>query len=847
MTSETEKTKQQKNNQTSGDAQTSEVGEHSKRLTERRRFMQGAGVAGAVIATGMAAQAVGRTRNDNQGPALGGPSCESSASTSSSSEIDHTDLAARYQRAQQMNQGSNNRRDIVLNATLFPHWIGDSDQFWYVRETRAGQQYRLVDAAQRTNVLAFDHKTLARRLAKLTASDVDPENLPFKNIEITVSPRTVKFSAFDADWEYNEVTQRCKKLDYSLAPPWVTSPDGKLGAFVRDYNVWVRDIASGQERALTQDGERFYEYASTTTWYGRPERPGLIDLVWSPDSKRILTQLRDTREIKVAPPVIHVPEGEVRAEVIDPQRRRAFANDKHKEAWTLLSIEVQSGAVQWFDCPPQPVTYPHYYGVFPRKQGWWRDNRYVCFVHQELDNLYAGRNTRVLELDSHTGATRVLFKENPEGHFSLIPTSHLECPVLSLPKSDELIWWSDRSGWMHLYLYDARTGQLKNTITQGNWLVRNILHHDADKRELVIQTAGRANGRNPYYRDVCRVNIDTGEITTVISSDHEYVVCDPRDRISHRYKTTGVASSGRYIVATRSRVDAMPVSVLLDRNGREVMPLETADVHGMPKNWRPPEPVLVKAADGQTDIYAVVTRPSNFSPDKSYPVIDFTWVPTVGAFSNDALGNFIYMLPAAYAELGFIVVQVAGRGQSLLRPTLRNKKFQRYSREIDTPYAEMDRADAIAAIKQLAQRYTYMDRDKVGVVDFEVTTGALNGLLVYPDFYKVGIANNPFVDSRMFLFPTTSDEPDYAGVVENLRGKLLLLGRPREEVIPISGLYELVDALQKAGKRFDLMVFPDLRHGPGLPSYGMRIIWDYLVTHLQGVTLPTDSGTGTDS
>ncbi len=806
---------------TNPNADTKEV---SSKIAERRGFMHKVGVASAAVFTAsVSAQGVSHSAK------LGVKDPDKVPPSPDQNPVSTNEMLARYQRAQTLDQAASILRNVVLNASVAPHWIGDSDHFWYLRETRAGEEYRLVDAAKQTNIPAFDHGALAAALAKGSGEQVNPQDLPLSNVEIALSPPKVTFTAFKADWEYDVATRRVTKLDYPLSPQWRVSPDGKKAAFIRDYNLWVRDMQSGRERQLTHDGEEFYEFGYPPTVYGRRELDHQ-DFLWSPDSKRLVTQLRDTRAVGIGVPLVqHVPpDGSLRPNIINPERRVAFAGDEQVEAWQPVSIDVQSGAIQTFDCPPQPINHPPYLGYFSANRGGWIDNRYVWYTHQHIDETH----TRVLKLDSHTGKSSVLFEEDPESCFPIIPRqTHRRAPAMYLPASRELIWWSDRNGWAHLYLYDALSGKLKKTLTQGNWLVRNILHYDADQRELFIQTAGRGSWPNPYYRDVCRLNLDTGELNTVVASDHEYVVYEPYSGPGR--DTSGVSPSGRYVAVTRSRVDANPVSLLLDRDGRELLTVETADPYGMPDYNVPPEPALVKAADGETDVYAVVTRPSDFSPDKSYPLLDYTWGPPVGAYSNNRSSS-VGMPAAAYAELGFIVVQVAGRANQW---TYREKAFQDYSNP-EVPGGGFGyKVDAVAAIKQLAQRYPYMDINRVGVVEPISTPGVLTAMLVYPDFYKVGTIQSPPADSRLFpmnLF--APDHPPYEDFAENLRGKLLLIQGMMDDVVSAGAMFRLVEALQKANKRFDMLVLPNVGHAPS--DYVTRVCWDYLVRHLLGAEPP---------
>lgn len=757
-------------------------------------------------------------------------------------------IESRYQRAQALEQGVFTKK-VALNTTLFPHWISNSDCFWYIRDIKTdnttpimgGKEYRLVNAKTAINTVAFNHRALSDILIKITGKSVDADNLPIKDVEIKLSPLRVVFSAFDRRWTYHEEDNTCQEINF-YPQNWKISPCGKKAIFIRDYNLWLKNLTSGQEKPLTLDGEKYNVYAGTPTVYGRQEAPS-VEALWSPDSQRIFTVLIDTRNVKVGPPLVqHVPtDGSLRPKIQDPDRRVAFPEDEYIEAYRFLAIDIGNGNIQYADYHPCPVFYPPYLGYFTGCRGWWaNDSRHAYFIDQER----GGKTLRLISFDTLTGKTKKIIEENSDFSVTLIPLSHLAAPLMPLPETDEFIWFSERSGWAHLYLYDLTTGELKNSITQGEWLVRNILHYEATHRELLIQTASRKSDINPYYCDICRVNIDTGQLTPILSTDHDYVVCDQRSRISYvgDKTATGVSPCGRFVVATRSRVDEVPVSVLFScdgkesssETGKELLTVETANVSGLPKNWQWPEPVMLKAADNTTDIYGVIFRPSDFSPDNSYPILDCTngYSAPIGSFSNSPGGIAHYLSPAAYAELGFIVVKFNNRGNE----GLRNTSFNTYHDPLlpldPMQFSKYYKTDCIAGIKQLAQRYPYMDLNRVGIAEFGSIPTALAGLLLYPDFYKVGVSNNPKADNRLMasLGMWEGDYLQFEDFAANLRGKLLLMAGMLDDVLPVSMTFRIVDALQKANKDFDMLLLPNLGHE--LSGYTTRRAWDYLVTHL---------------
>lgn len=547
----------------------------------------------------------------------------------------------------------------------------------------------------------------------------------------------------------------------------------------------------------------------------------------------------------------HLPEdGSLRPTVT--HRRMAFPGDDHIDEYRFLAIEVEAGQQQEAHYRRCPV-FRNAMGYFSHGHGWWaEDNRYAYFIDLERGGDHMAR---LLEFDTYTGATRVIIEEeSPDTCFKLRLDSRWPIQARPLPSSDDIIWYSERSGWAHLYLYDRKTGQLKNPITEGDWIVRDIRHYDPESRELIIQTAGRVKGRHAYYRDICRVNVDTGELTPIVSTDHEYIIFEEGNELSYNisngrdvWGSAGVSSTGRYVVTTRSRADDIPVSLLLDRAGNELLKLETADISGLPDGWQWPEPVKLLAVDGKTDIYGVVYRPSHFSPEQSYPILDFSFASKeaclipAGSFTNNSVAGVTYLWAAALAQLGFIVVDLYGRGTSS-----RHRAFSA-DPDPDLPMSN-NQADRVASIRQLAERYPYMDLDRVGAGGLLSTPVPVSGLLGHPDFYKVGVTNGAVLDERIksaFYSEAYGNLPASAKTkqlihtyAKNLKGKLLLMHGMLHSTIPAAVPFRLIHALQQANKDFDMLFLPN--DGYGMSSYAIRRGWDYLVKHLLGAIPPTE-------
>ena len=766
--------------------------------------------------------------------------------------MDELDIEGRYRSAATLMQGVYSR-SFVPNAISFPVWIGDSDCFWYERELVDGREYRFVNVKVESNEVAFDHSSLAASLGGMVGKVINACDLPITSLEMSLDLTAdrmpvdeLRFFAFNKHWLYKVKQNICCEVDTLESS--VMSPDGSRAIFSKDCNLWMRDLVTGEQRQLTNDGEADFAYgASGSAWGVQLDTD--LQVCWSPDSKKILAVRRDTRGVLSLPIVRHVPsDGSLRPTV--ETVKIAFPGDDHIETMQLLSIDIENGRIQWANYMPIPTT-RNSWSFFKSNFGWWaNDSRRTYFVHVARNY----KSVRVCKFDTDSGATETIFEEATDTHISLMADGNSYPTFLPMPTSGELLWFSERSGWGHLYLYDLESGVLSNAVTAGEWIVCNVIRLDCNRREAYIQTAGRFAGRDPYLRDLVRVHIDTGEITTLIASDHNYwSICQAEFNTTHarwfgydNELSNGVSPSGDFAIVTKSRADEIPISLLLDRNGTEILEFETADISSLPSRWRWPECVKVLADDGETDLYGLVYRPSHFSSKRSYPVVshilntpEHTWVPK-GSFSNAPILGMSYWDAAALAELGFIVVQIDGRGTPL-----RSKRFHDESYGRQASASNID--DHVAGIRQLAQRYPYMDLQRVGITAHALGgSGAVEGLLKHPNFYRVGVASM-FPDSRLMACSLMSEK--YEGItsykasqnyleaqVDQLQGKLLLMGGMLDFMTPPAGTFRLVEALQKSNMDFDMLLLPNLGHASS--SYLIRRAWDYLVENLLEVTPP---------
>ncbi len=765
-------------------------------------------------------------------------------------------VLAQYRRAEAM-EHELYKPSMVLNAQIYPHWIGGSQCFWYMRKTRKKTksvedittEYRLVNARTATQTQAFNPQRLAQALAQSSGKIVDPDSLPLTQIKLELSPARVCFAAFGKHWQFDIVEEVCKEVSveaitHPIPPGGLISPDGKKVVFPRDYNLWVLDLQSGEESALTQNGERHNAYGivpearDLIAGLADPYGPLALEALWSPDSSKLFTFQLDERQVRSVPSMLYVPQdGTVAPQVVE--RKYALSGDKHVAKYRMVVIDVSTGKETAANYPAIDDSFV-WLCPFSGNRAWWsKDARHAYFI----DMTRGQKTARVLVFDTHTGTVNMLFEESARTYLDLGIEFESPSMLTTLSDTDELIWYSERTGWAHLYLYDLTTGNLKHAITSGDWRVRHIVNVNPATRELLLQISGRVEGRNPYYRELVKVHLDSGEMMVLASGDYDYSICKQSGCDS------GLSPCNEFLVVNQSRVDMPSVTELRDQNGHCVLTLETADIDGLPSKWRWPERVTLKADDGQTDIYGLVFHPSDFDPNKSYPVLDFdtvtpfyTGYPT-GAFhtGGDPSGNCWYTTAAAMSELGFIVTLIMGRGTPC-----RSKTFHDFGYESFMEGGGI--IDHVAGIKQLGELYPYMDLSRIGMMKPDSpSNGSIFALLNHPDFYKVGVtfsAWDPRLVKQGEIYHGFLDESDcqrliWRDAAKNLRGKLLLITGMLDHFFHSSMTFQLVDVLVKANKDFDLIIQPNGGHGFRVKNAHRRA-WDYLLLNLQGRQLPKD-------
>jgi dipeptidyl aminopeptidase/acylaminoacyl peptidase len=764
------------------------------------------------------------------------------------------------------------RSMFVLNERVLPHWQpGPRDRFSYRKEFADGTSgFLLVDAATGSTTAAFDPKTVAEGLGTALGRAIDPGRLPFRDYE-DVGPGSIRLLVDGKPWRCSTLKPACEQE--ALAPPpspaEVASPDGKWVAYVEGSNLWVRSANGSTRFPLTKDGSPHHAYATvpdataaslnagrggstSPKAFGRPISgppgpPMPPDVAWSPDSRRILTYRTDEREVLDLTLVQSVPtDGTLRP--LAYTWRAAMPNDPAipwMEPW-IFDIANKSGT----KLPVDPLPANFWSPIQSHQAFWSKDGSKVYLI--ALTRYFKTMSLHVF--DAATGGGRLLLSET--GRTFLEPAANDERPQMQVLANGDILWFSEREGFGHLYLYDGASGALKRQLTKGPWTVRNVLRLDEAAGFVYLAANEREPGDDPYYRKIYRVRLTDGKTTLLTPEDADHRVrCEqesifsdrPSPAALHPEFSLGFSPSGRYFVDSYTRADLPPVTVLRRADGTLVKEVERTDISRLKAiGYVAPERFTALAEDGATRLYGTLHRPSSFDPTLRYPVLDAIYPgPNNHRSQPDFLANvFDAGFAQAVAELGFIVVTVDGRGTAG-----RSKAFH------DVSYGGLAQAgnlaDHVAVLQELGRRNPFMALDRVGI--FGASGGGfatVHAMLTYPDFFKVGVADAGNHDPRAYdsVWGETYNGPEAGrnyldaanpALAANLKGRLMLLhGDLDSNVLPGQTLM-LVDALIKANKDFDLLLVPNAGHTTLLQSpWAMRRALDFLVRQLLGKEPP---------
>jgi dipeptidyl aminopeptidase/acylaminoacyl peptidase len=738
---------------------------------------------------------------------------------------------ADYQQAEKFMDYSVN--DMVMHKVEHPAWMEDG-RFWYSDQGEDGIVYMLVDPVKGTKVVAFDREKLAAAANALPLKPpANPDDEPQKKLDAK-KLKIIEMSFSDNDKTVTvSFIGRKLKCDLSgegkceVVPPNGTllsmSPDGKKAVFLRSYNLWLRDVASGKETQLTTDGVKDYAYGMSHMGVGKDG----VSVQWSPDSKKIWTSQLDERKVKemyLVPVVRDHPQL--------ASGKYAFSGDPNVRIVERVVIDLDAKKVVRLKLEPESGRSPGAGGSVQ----WSDDDSQVTFVSMARDFKQVWLRTA----DTETGEVRQLmtetsptFFENADsapavyGNLRLIQTSWRY-----LPETKELIWFSERDNWGNLYLYDVATGKVKNQITHGEGNVRQVLRVDTKARTIYFMGVGKEKGWDPYYTAFYKVNFDGSglQLLTPEKADHSVLLSPDGHFYSDIYSTS--------VEPDKAAIHELGGKVAVDLPSEDISRLKAA-------GWVAPVPIVVKARDGKTDLYGFMFKPSNFDPKKKYPIVNYIYPgPQIGSCggSRSFHGRHGSTDMQSLAELGFITVCIDAMGTPA-----RSKSFH------DARYGEMGDntiPDQIAGMKELAAKYPWIDLDRAGIWGHS-GGGAATGsaMFHYPDFFKVGISESGNHDNRIYNETwaekylgqevkdvngkSNYDSQANEEFAKNLKGHLLLAHGTMDDNVAPNNTLLVVAALIKANKDFDLIMIPNRPHAYGPDAnYMVRRRWDYFVRYL---------------
>lgn len=702
--------------------------------------------------------------------------------------------------------------DKVYYSGVDAHWIGQTHAFWYVRHTPEGDFYQLVDADSRERSLLFNHDSLAVALRTASGREVRPGGLGLRRLSVSDDRKTLDFEFAGRRWHYRlegnalecrgdvpapRKGRHWMEVDDEKGGRPVTSPDGKWVAYVRENNVWVREKATGRERQLSYDGTIGFYYSSYIRW--SPDSRKLVSYKLRPAEKRYVYYVESSPSDQLQPR-LH------KQEYAKPGDELTF------KVPCIFHVETGKAVV------PSTELFCHQYALHAPQ--WTADSKHIIFDYNERGH----KVYRVLECSAETGEVRPIIEETHDKYVNY--TRYFRH---NLADGRHIIWMSERDNWNHLYMYDRTTGRPTHQITKGEWYVREVLRVDEENKWIYFSANGVNRDEDPYHIRYYRIGFDGRNMEDLTPAKGMH---------SARF-----SADMAYLVDVCSTAEVPPVAVLRSgTDGRKVMSLEKADISRLEAaGWRKPEVFSAKGRDGKTDIWGLIYRPSNFSPDKRYPIVEYIYQGPGSQYVPKSFISYDWNM-SSLAELGFIVVMVDGMSTSFRSREFENVCYQNLQ--------DAGLPDHMAWLRAAARKYPYMDIDRVGI--FGASAGgqeSTNAVLLHPDFYKAAYSACGCHDNRMdkiwwnelWMGYPVGEQYRKSSNVENAhllrRPLMLVVGELDDNVDPASTM-QVADALIKARKDFELVVLPGAGHTMG-ELFGERKRFDFFVRHLMGVTPPS--------
>jgi len=736
---------------------------------------------------------------------------------------------------------SYNINSLAYKGLVHAQWL-DDDRFWYRDASEQGVTYMLADPAKGTRAPAFDQVKLAAALSTASNGVIknDPAHLGISDLVFSDEDRTLTATVSGNSYECNLAAQpeTCKRLAPAVdatpvqapnhgdkEPPPTLSPDKKMGAFIRDWNLWVRNMATGAETQLTTDGVKDYGYATDNAGWQHSDRAIVL---WSPNSDKIATFQQDQRktgEMYLVP----VTNGHPKLEAW----KYPLVGDANVTMIERVVIDVPTKRLVRFKMPPDQHRSTlcddiACDGPTLDDAEWSPDEAHLAFVSTARDH----KQEWLRVADTTNGDVREVMSETAPKFFE---SGNEKINWHYLPNSNEILWFSERDDWGNLYLYDLTTGQLKNQITHGPGNVTQVLRVDETTRTVYFVGVGKEAGRDPYLQHFYSVHFDGSglRLLTPQNADHNIKL----------------SSDGRYFVDSYSTPTEPETTVVRAADGKVVMEMGKQDIRKLlASGWVPPTPIKVKARDGHTDLYGLMFKPTHFDGSMKYPIINHVYPGPQTGSCGDRQFHASHGDMQALAELGFVVVCIDGMGTPW-----RSKTFH------EAYYADMGDntiPDQVSGMKDLAAQYPFIDLDRAGIYGHSGGGNATAAALFhYPDFFKVGIAESGNHDERDYEDDwaekwaglevknpdgtSNYDSQANQNFAKNLKGHLLLAHGTMDDNVPPNQTLLVVEALIKANKDFDLLLIPNVAHGyAAYTQYMTRRRWDYFVRYLAGAAPP---------
>ena len=769
-------------------------------------------------------------------------------------------------------------KKMIFSTSVDAHWMKKSDRFWYEYETSQGKKWLLVDPVRRTKTPLFDSDKLAAELTRAVKDPFDGQHLKLDNMKLLADENTLQFTVKSTaevlrkDWaelkaknknskdsvekkvhtfQFNLISQQLKEIETEKEPTrlaWANiAPDSSKVVYVKNFNLFWMDKANFLkaikdlkdttlvENAITKDGVADYEYG----WGDRGDDNVEVEkkkndrkrapVLWSADSKQFIITRTDQRKVNDLW-VIHNtreprPTLETYKYAMPGEKEQPQSDLVHYsfDTRTLSNLPISTFKDQtlslWSTTPPANTRDDDF------RPTTWLGNAtefYFSITSRDL------KRVDVLRWNLKTNQKEVVIEERSNTYIDF------EKPELL---GNELIWWSERDGWGHFYLYD-KSGILKRQLTSGPYHTAGAARVDASLRKLYFTANGKEKGEDPYYEHLYSVSLDGGAAALLNKGD-----------FNHEININDAAS---YFISNFSRVNSVPASALYDQNGAKIMDLETADLSQLlAAGYQFPEPFTFKADDGITDLYGVMYKPFDFDSTRTYPLVQYVYPGPQTESVNKSFGRGMDRTDRL-AQFGFVVVTLGNRGGH----PARSKWYHNFGYGDLRDYGL---ADKKAAVDQLADRHSFIDRSKVGIHGHSgggfMSTAAL---LVYPDVFKVAVSSAGNHENNIYnrwwsekhhgvqerILPSGDTTFVYqieknSELAKNLKGHLMLSTGDVDNNVHPAGTIRMANALIKAGKRFEFVLLPGQRHGYGeMNEYFFWKMGDYFVAHLLGDTSP---------